>query len=148
MDAALAAPQASVRSAFSEVVEDRVDGLVDAEAGGIEPEADATAVTPIGFGRARWPHDFPKDIAVLRRAPYESQADSVMYRRAIAAVAQDLGWEVHLFDARTAEVDVAALIGDRANEVLHGPRRRLGPPWTKDHRMALAATVLAERAGG
>jgi hypothetical protein len=27
--------------------------------------------------------------------------------------------------------------------VLHGPRARLGPPWTKDHRTALAATVVA-----
>jgi hypothetical protein len=23
------------------------------------------------------------------------------------------------------------------------PRARLGPPWTKDHRMALAATIVA-----
>jgi hypothetical protein len=30
--------------------------------------------------------------------------------------------------------------------VLHGPRARLGAPWSKDHRMALAATVLAARA--
>jgi hypothetical protein len=27
--------------------------------------------------------------------------------------------------------------------VLHGPRATLGPPWASDHRMALAATVLA-----
>jgi hypothetical protein len=27
--------------------------------------------------------------------------------------------------------------------VLYGPRERLGPPWAKDHRIALAATVLA-----
>jgi hypothetical protein len=26
--------------------------------------------------------------------------------------------------------------------VLHGPRATLGPPWSKDHRMALAATIL------
>ena len=37
----------------------------------------------------------------------------------------------------------ARLLGDRADEVLHGPRKRLGPPWSKDHRLALAATVLA-----
>ena len=32
---------------------------------------------------------------------------------------------------------------ERADEVLHGPRTTLGPPWAKDHRMALAATVVA-----
>ena len=33
--------------------------------------------------------------------------------------------------------------GERADEVLFGPRARLGPPWNKDHRMALAATIVA-----
>ena len=31
-----------------------------------------------------WPDDFPHDVAVLRQPPYESQADSVMYRQALA----------------------------------------------------------------
>ncbi len=30
-----------------------------------------------------------------------------------------------------------------ADEVLQGPRATMGPPWTKDHRVALAATILA-----
>ena len=29
-----------------------------------------------------------------------------------------------------------------ADEVLRGPRKRLGPPWQKDHRVAVAATVV------
>ena len=28
--------------------------------------------------------------------------------------------------------------------VVRGPRAVLGPPWTKDHRTALAATVVSE----
>jgi hypothetical protein len=35
------------------------------------------------------------------------------------------------------------VLGARADEVLQGPRARLGAPWTKDHRVALAATVVA-----
>ena len=35
------------------------------------------------------------------------------------------------------------ILGDRADEVLFGPRATLGPPWAKDHRMALAATIVA-----
>ena len=38
------------------------------------------------------------------------------------------------------------LLGERAREVLHGPRAILGPPWAKDHRAALAATVVAASA--
>ena len=90
-----------------------------------------------------WPADFPVDIAVQRRTPYEAQADSVMYRQVLADVADARGWAVHLFDARDVEGRAAAVLGERAHEVLHGPRAALGPPWTKDHRMALAATVLA-----
>jgi hypothetical protein len=89
-----------------------------------------------------WPADFPRDIAVQRRVPYESQADSVMYLEVLAALAEARGWEVHLFDAKSIEADAACILGGRADEVLHGPRTTLGPPWTKDHRMALAATVV------
>jgi hypothetical protein len=39
--------------------------------------------------------------------------------------------------------DLANLLGERADEVLLGPRATLGPPWTKDHRVALAATIVA-----
>lgn len=90
-----------------------------------------------------WAPDFPTDLAVLRRVPYEARADSVMYRQVLAEEARRRGWDVHLFEARDVEAQAAAVLGLRADEVLHGPRARLGPPWAKDHRMALAATVLA-----
>ena len=90
-----------------------------------------------------WPADFPTRISELRRPPFESQADSVMYRQVLAEVARTRGWAVHLFSGATAEAEATALLGDRADAVLHGPRRTIGPPWNKDHRMALAATVLA-----
>jgi hypothetical protein len=90
-----------------------------------------------------WPDDFPQDITTQRRSPYEAQADSVMYRQVLAELAEARGWHVHLFDARDVEQAATALLGARADDVLHGPRRRLGAPWAKDHRVALAATVLA-----
>jgi hypothetical protein len=89
-----------------------------------------------------WPADFPDDIATQRRVPYESRADSAMYCQVLAELARQRGWDVHLFDAKTVEADAARLLGARADEVLHGPRKRLGPPWSKDHRIALAATVV------
>ena len=90
-----------------------------------------------------WPDGFPDDIATLRRAPYESRADSVMYCRVLAELAAERGWEVHTYDAKRVEAEAADILGPRADDVLLSPRTRLGPPWTKDHRTALAATVIA-----
>ena len=90
-----------------------------------------------------WPPDFPDDIAVQRRVPYEARADSVMYREVLAELARARGWDVHLFDAKDVEGQAAGRLAERADEVLNGPRATLGPPWTKDHRMALAATIVA-----
>jgi hypothetical protein len=90
-----------------------------------------------------WPADFPEDIAVQRRVPYESRADSVMYCQVLADLARGRGWRVHPYQAKTVENEAARILGDRANEVLQGPRATLGPPWSKDHRMALAATIVS-----
>jgi hypothetical protein len=90
-----------------------------------------------------WPSDFPDDIATLRRPPYESRADSVMYCQVLAEVAGERGWDVHTYNAKTVEAEAASILGVRANEILHGPRKALGPPWSKDHRVALAATIVA-----
>jgi hypothetical protein len=94
-----------------------------------------------------WPADFPGDLATQRRVPYESRADSVMYRQVLAEIADAGGWAVPVFDAKDVERRAAALLGERADDILLGPRATLGAPWTKDHRMALAATVVAGRAG-
>jgi len=50
---------------------------------------------------------------------------------------------VHVFDAATVEAEAARRLGDRAEAVLQGPRATLGPPWGRDQRLALAATVIA-----
>jgi hypothetical protein len=90
-----------------------------------------------------WPPDFPDDIAVQRRVPWEARADAVMYRHVLAEVAHDRGWNLHLYNAKQVEAQAAAMLGGRADEVLRGPRATLGPPWAKDHRVALAATIVA-----
>jgi hypothetical protein len=90
-----------------------------------------------------WAADFPEDIAVQRRVPYESRADSVMYCKVVAELARKRGWAVNGYNARTVEGDATRVLGQRAIEVLRGPGTILGPPWSKDHRMALAATIVA-----
>jgi hypothetical protein len=66
-----------------------------------------------------------------------------MYRQVLAELALARGWDVHLYDARDVEARVVSRLGERADEILLGPRATIGPPWAKDHRMALAATILA-----
>jgi hypothetical protein len=105
--------------------------------------AAALAAPVVSISLRLWPPDFPDDIAVQRRAPYEARADAIMYRLLLAELAHARGWEVHCYDAKHVEAQAADLLGERAEEVLRGPSATLGPPWTKDHRAALAATVLA-----
>jgi hypothetical protein len=105
-----------------------------------------TAALPepiVSMSLRAWPVDFPRDIAVQRRVPYESRADSVMYREVLAEAGRARGWAIHLYDDKAVEREAARILGERADQVLRGPRSSLGPPWAKDHRMALAATVLA-----
>ena len=122
----------------------RVRASVARTAAAALDELEAAVPEPIVSVSLRaWPADFPDDIAVLRQVPYESRADSVMYCQELAELASSRGWDVHLYDAKRVEADAARLLGDRADQVLRGPRAELGPPWAKDHRTALAATILA-----
>jgi hypothetical protein len=89
-----------------------------------------------------WPADFPEDVTTQRRAPYESRADSVMYCKALAELGRTRDWNIHTYDAKHVEAEAARILGARADEILHGPRATLGPPWSKDHRTALAATIV------
>lgn len=82
-------------------------------------ELAAAASEPVVSTSLRgWPLDFPDDIIVQRRAPYESRADSVMYRRVLAECARARGWDIHLFDARNIESQAATILGERADDVL------------------------------
>jgi hypothetical protein len=130
-DVALAALVADVRAAAGRTTSAALEEL-----------AAASPEPIISISVRAWPEDFPEDIAVQRRAPYESRADSVMYCQVLAEVAGSRGWEVHFYNAKAVEGDAARILGHRADEVLHGPRAALGPPWSKDHRMALAATIV------
>ena len=77
------------------------------------------------------------------RAPYESRADAVMYRQLLAEAATVRDWHVRVYNAKDVESQAISLLSNKAHDVLHGPRERLGPPWTKDHRIALAATIVS-----
>ena len=134
-DAALAALVADVRASVARASAASLDELVAELPGSIDT-----------ISLRAWPADFTGDIAVQRRPPYESRADSIMYCQVLAELARERGWAVHTYDAKGIEAEATRILGRRAEEVLHGPRTTLGPPWSKDHRMALAATIVADPA--
>jgi hypothetical protein len=117
--------------------------VVRACSAALDDLAGALPAPVVSISLRSWPTDFPDDIAVQRRAPYEARADAIMYRHLLAEFARARGWEIHCYDAKHVEAQATDLLGERADEILRGPRATLGPPWTQDHRAALAATVVA-----
>jgi hypothetical protein len=66
-------------------------------------------------------------------------ADWVMYRQAWAAAAGERGWRVDWYDART----VFEPEGARSEAALRERRKWIGPPWDRDHRVAMALAMAA-----
>ena len=116
--------------------------VVRATSAALDEIATALPAPVVSISLRVWPPDFPDDIAVQRRPPYEARADAIMYRQVLAALAHARGWAVHPYHAKEVEGQAVSMLADQADEVLRGPRARIGPPWAKDHRMALAATIV------
>jgi hypothetical protein len=129
-------------AATAALVEKVRASVVRASSAALDEIAGALPEPVVSISLRAWPLDFPDDIAVRRRAPYEARADAIMYRQVLSELAHARGWNVHLYQAKEVLGQAASLLSDRADEVLQGPRERLGPPWTKDHRIALAATIV------
>ena len=114
-----------------------------ATAAALDELAAALPAPIVSMSLRAWPDDFPEDIAVQRRSPYEARADAIMYRQIMTELAHARDWTVHFYLAKDVIGQAVSVLGDRAGAVLDGPRAALGPPWTKDHRTALAATIVA-----
>ena len=84
-----------------------------------------------------------------RIADYRARnvADWVMYRQALAGAAEARGLAVYWYDARKVfdAASEALRIADLDAHFLQ-LRRSIGPPWGKDHKIAMAAAIVAARA--
>ena len=116
--------------------------VVRATSASLDELANALPAPIVSISLRSWPADFPDDIAVQLRAPYEARADAIMYRQVFSELAHARGWKVHFYTAKEVEGQAVSMLAERADEVLLGPRATLGPPWAKDHRVALAATIV------
>ena len=71
-------------------------------------------------------------------------ADWVMYRKALATAAETRGWHVSWYDAKSVvnAASRALHVGNFDAHFLH-MRKSAGPPWNNDHKLAMAAAVVA-----
>ena len=91
--------------------------------------------------------ELPPTIAE-RITDYRAQnvADWVMYRRALAAAAEARGWAVHWFDTKKVfDAASEALRIEDLDAHFFRLRKSIGAPWTKDHKVAMAAAIVAAR---
>ena len=73
----------------------------------------------------------------------QNVADWVMYRKALASAAEARGWPVHWYDAKSVlGAARQALRVEDLDAYFLQVRRAIGPPWDKDHKLAMAAAIV------
>jgi hypothetical protein len=105
----------------------------------------AAIATPIASMALRACPDLPPTVEErIRDNRAQSYADSVMYRRALAEVAEARGWSVFWYDRNSVVRDAAAVLGRAdVDAFLQALGRSLGPPWQAKHKLAAAAAIAA-----
>jgi hypothetical protein len=74
----------------------------------------------------------------------QNVADWVMYRQALASAAEARGWPVHWYDAKSVSSAASqALRVESFDAHFLQMRRAIGPPWNNDHKLAMAAAIVA-----
>ncbi len=69
-----------------------------------------------------------------------------MYRKALAAAAEARGWAVHWYDAKKVLDAASEALGiEDLDAHFLQLRRSIGPPWGKDHKVAMAAAIVAAK---
>ncbi len=111
-------------------------------------DAVTTAVPRILGVALRKCQPLPPTIAE-RIKDYRAQnvADWVMYRKALASAAEARGWPVHWYDPKSIlETARQALRVEDLDAHFLKVRKTVGPPWNKDHKLAMAAAIVAASA--
>ena len=111
-------------------------------------DAVATAVPGIRGIALRNYAQLPPTIAErLKDYRARNVADWVMYRRALADAAAARGWPVYFYDAKSvADQASRALRVESFDAHFLRLRSAVGPPWNHDHKLAMAAAIVAASA--
>ena len=111
-------------------------------------DALAMAVPDIaGIALRRCPELPPTIAERIKTYPARNVADWVMYRRALASAADARNWSIHWYDAKEVLrlVSQALRVPDFDAHFLR-LRSVVGPPWNADHKLAMAAAIVASSA--
>lgn len=76
----------------------------------------------------------------------QNVADWVMYRQALAAAGEARGWAVHWFQPKTVFAKASETLGIAKGDLdaaFLNLRKSIGPPWSQDHKLAMAAAIAA-----
>lgn len=77
----------------------------------------------------------------------QNNADWVMYRKALASAAEARNWPVHWYDAKSVLGSARkALRVENLDAHFLKMRKAVGPPWNQDHKLAMAAAIVAASA--
>jgi hypothetical protein len=110
-------------------------------------DAVAMAVRPIQGVALRTCPPLPSTITErIRDYRASNVADWVMYRQALAAAAAARGWPVYWYDAKDVFGAASQALGIDFDAHFLDLRGAIGPPWTKDHKLAMAAAIAAAKA--
>ena len=112
---------------------------------------DAVATTGprriLGIALRQCPELPPTIAERIKNYRAQNVADWVMYRKALAAAAEARGWAVHWYDAKQVFDAASEALGIQDLEAhFLRLRKSIGPPWGKDHKIAMAAAIVAARA--
>jgi hypothetical protein len=111
-------------------------------------DAVATAVPQIcGIALRSCPPLPPTTAERIKGYRARNVADWVMYRTALASAAEARGWPIHWYEAKKVLglAGEALGVGDFDAYFLQ-LRATVGAPWNKDHKLAVAAAVVAATA--
>jgi hypothetical protein len=79
----------------------------------------------------------------------QNAADWVMYRKALASAAEARDWPVHWYDAKSVSGAASQALRVKSFDAhFLEMRKAVGPPWNNDHKLAMAAAIVAARAAG
>jgi len=77
----------------------------------------------------------------------QNNADWVMYRKALAAAVEARGWPVHWYGAKKVLGEASQVLRvENLDAHFLQVRRAVGPPWNNDHKLAMAAAIVAREA--
>jgi hypothetical protein len=77
----------------------------------------------------------------------QNVADWVMYRKALAYAAEARGWPVHWYDAKSVSGAASRALRVKSFDAhFLQMRKAVGSPWNNDHKLAMAAAMVAASA--